>query len=227
MPYSYRFASVGRRRGGHPRQTRPERHEQRDACVFPDAKRVLSKTLAERAAWDFMDREARQFRLVTILPTMVFGPSRTPGKESTGSLGFLRDWFVKGREGCCPWYPDGWPHGHFSMVDVRDVCAQQIACLEQAGATGRYLSLAECGGWTELDKLMNELYPAMPLSAPVSEPVESRFGEPIADPIVTRFDLSRMQSLRASSSVRQILQEGLSSSCARRAPVGAAARRQV
>ena len=171
---------------------------------------VLSKTLAERAAWDFMAREARQFRLVTILPTMVFGPSRTPGKASTGSLGFLRDWFVKGREGCCPWYPDGWPHGHFSMVDVRDVCAQQIACLEQAGATGRYLSLAECGGWTELDKLMNELYPAMPLSAPVPEPVESRFGEPIADPIVTRFDLSRMQSLGVPArSVRQILQESL------------------
>lgn len=98
---------------------------------------ALSKTLAERAAWDFMDLEARHFRLVTVLPSMVFGPSRLPGKESTSSLGFLRDWFVKGRETCCPWYPEGWPHGHFSMVDVRDVCAQHIACLEQPEATGR------------------------------------------------------------------------------------------
>ena len=39
---------------------------------------------------------------------------------------------------------------------------------------------------------------------------KSRFGEPIADPIVTRFDLSRMQSLGVPArSVRQILQESL------------------
>jgi len=171
---------------------------------------VLSKTLAERAAWDFMDREAPHFRLVTVLPTMVFGPSRLPGKESTGSLGFLRDWLIKGREGCCPYYPEGWPHGHFSMVDVRDVCAQQITCLEHPEAAGRYLSLVECDGWTELDKLMREVYPAMPLSAPVPEPVVSRFGEPIAHPIITRWDLSRMQSLGIPTrSVRQILQDSV------------------
>eukprot|EP00928_Gymnodinium_smaydae_P064560 TRINITY_DN47855_c0_g1_i1.p1 TRINITY_DN47855_c0_g1~~TRINITY_DN47855_c0_g1_i1.p1 ORF type:complete len:339 (-),score=41.18 TRINITY_DN47855_c0_g1_i1:130-1146(-) len=169
---------------------------------------ALSKTLAERAAWDFMDREAPHFRLVTVLPSMVFGPSRLPSKESTGSLGFLRDWFRKGREGCCPYYPEDWPHGHFSMIDVRDLCAQQIACLEQAGATGRYLSLAECDGWTDLDKLMNEVYPSMPLSAPVPEPVASRFGKPIASPMVTRWDLSRMQSLGITTrAVREILQE--------------------
>mmetsp|Transcript_54158 Transcript_54158/g.118628 ORF Transcript_54158/g.118628 Transcript_54158/m.118628 type:complete len:330 (+) Transcript_54158:73-1062(+) len=171
---------------------------------------ALSKNLAEREAWDFMDLEPRHFRLITVLPSMVYGPSRLPGKESAGSLGFLRDWFLKGRDGCCPWYPEGWPHGHFSMVDVRDLCAQQIACLEQTGATGRYLSLAECDSWTDLDKLMKELYPAMPLSAPVPEPVVSRFGKSIAHPIVTRWDLSRMQSLGIlTRSVRQILQESL------------------
>jgi len=171
---------------------------------------AMSKSLAERAAWDFMDRETPHFRLVTVLPTMTFGPSRLPGKESTGSLAFLRDWFNKGREGCCPYYPEGWPHSHFSMIDVRDVCAQQIACLEQTGAAGRYLCLAECDSWTELDKLMKELYPAMPLSAPIPEPVVSRFGKPIADPIATRWDLSRMKSLGIPSrSVRQILQQSL------------------
>lgn len=171
---------------------------------------ALSKTLAELAAWEFMKREAPHFKLVTVLPTMVFGPSRLPGKESTGSLGFLRDWFLKGREECCPWYPEHWPHGHFSMVDVRDVCAQQIACLEQTESIGRYLSLAECNSWTDLDKLMKELYPAMPLSAPVPEPVVSRFDKQILDPIITRWDLSRMQSLGVPTrSVRQILQQSL------------------
>merc|ERR1712032_1477663 len=106
--------------------------------------------------------------------------------------------------------PEGWPHGHFSMVDVRDMCAQQIACLEQTWATGRYLSLAECDGWTDLDKLMKELHPAMPLSAPVPEPVVSRFGKPISDPIVTRWDFSRMQGLGVPTrSVREILQQSL------------------
>jgi len=171
---------------------------------------VLSKTLSERAAWDFMDREAPHFRLVTVLPSFVFGPSRLPGKESTGSLGFLRDWFSKGREGCCGYYPDGLAWGHFSMSDVRDVCALKIACLEQSGAAGRYLCLAECDGWTDLDKLMKEIYSAMPLSAPVPEPVTSRFGKPIAEPIVTHWDLSQMQSLGIPyRSVREILQQSL------------------
>ena len=171
---------------------------------------AASKTLAERAAWDFMEREAPHFRLVTVLPTMVFGPSRLPGKESTGSMGFLREWCIKGREGCCPYYPEAWPHGHFSMVDVRDVGALHIACLEQIDAIGRYLILTECDGWTDLDKLMKELYPAMPLSAPLPEPVVSRCHKPIADPIVTRWDLARMQSLGSPTrSVRQILQQSL------------------
>ena len=50
---------------------------------------VLSKTLAERAAWDFMDREARQFRLVTILPTMGV-PARPVRQILQESLEFFR-----------------------------------------------------------------------------------------------------------------------------------------
>ena len=125
-------------------------------------------------------------------------------------MGFLRDWFIKGREGCCPYYPEAWPHGHFSMVDIRDVCAQHIACLEQPTAAGRYLSLVDCGAWTDLDKLMHDIYPAMPLSEPVPEPVVSRFEKPIVNPVVTGWDLSRMQSLGIHTrSVRQILEESL------------------
>ena len=108
----------------------------------------------------------------------------------------------------------GWVCSSSAQKEAKKAAAtltvSSLDTLEQAGATGRYLSLAECGGWTELDTLMNELYPAMPLSAPIPEPVESRFGKPIADPIVTRFDLSRMQSLGVPPrSVRQILQESL------------------
>lgn len=57
---------------------------------------------------------------------------------------------------------------------------------------------------------MKELYPAMPLSASVPEPVVSRFGKPIADPIVTGWDLSRTHSLGVGMRpVRQILEESL------------------
>jgi nucleoside-diphosphate-sugar epimerase len=39
----------------------------------PDAYRA-SKTLAERAAWDFIEKEKPQFDLVTVNPPFVLGP---------------------------------------------------------------------------------------------------------------------------------------------------------
>ena len=39
----------------------------------------LSKTLAERAAWSFIERERPQFDLVAMNPFMIMGPSLGPG----------------------------------------------------------------------------------------------------------------------------------------------------
>ena len=45
---------------------------------------TASKVFAEKAAWDFMDKEKPNFSLSTIEPTLVFGPI----------VSFLRDYIV-------------------------------------------------------------------------------------------------------------------------------------
>ena len=47
-----------------------------------------SKTLAEKAAWEFVHSlpEAERFELVTINPVLIMGPSLIPGDFSSGAV---------------------------------------------------------------------------------------------------------------------------------------------
>jgi dihydroflavonol-4-reductase len=53
--------------------------------IAPYAK---SKTLAERAAWDFQKKlpANERFEIVTICPGMVVGPTLIPGEFSSGQI---------------------------------------------------------------------------------------------------------------------------------------------
>lgn len=94
----------------------------------------LSKTLAERAAWAFVEERPRGFDLVAINPFMVIGPSRVPGLNTSNQV--LLD-LVKGT------YP-GIVSLTWGFVDVRDVAEAHVRALETAAAHGRYL----CAGDT-------------------------------------------------------------------------------
>lgn len=121
-----------------------------------------SKTLAERAAWDFVEKQGDGcFRLVTVCPTMVLGPMLQPGVNAT-MLSICRR-LKDGMGGECR-------DDSMSMVDVRDCAAQHVACLESDSASGRYMSLKESWHWNDLDVVMSEIYPARPKSTPVAEP---------------------------------------------------------
>ena len=89
----------------------------------------LSKTLAERAAWDFMARERPSFDLVAVNPFVIMGPSL--GRAVNTSNQILMD-LVSGV------YPAiislTW-----GLVDVRDVAAAHVRAAEVASASGRYL----------------------------------------------------------------------------------------
>jgi len=89
----------------------------------------LSKTLAERAAWDFMARERPSFDLVVVNPFVIMGPSL--GRAVNTSNQILVD-LVTGV------YPAiiGLTWG---LVDVRDVAAAHVRAAEVASASGRYL----------------------------------------------------------------------------------------
>jgi dihydroflavonol-4-reductase len=85
-----------------------------------------SKTLAERAAWDFME-PGRSFSLTTILPAAVFGPARSAA--ALGPLGLLRA-LLDGSAMAIP-------RLGFEIVDVRDVAAAHLLAMSRAEAEGQ------------------------------------------------------------------------------------------
>jgi nucleoside-diphosphate-sugar epimerase len=92
-----------------------------------------SKTLAERAAWDFMAREGGRLELSVINPVGVFGPVLGPD-YSTSILIVQRM-----MDGAMP----GLPRLYFGGVDVRDVADLHIRAMTDAAAKGeRFLAVA-------------------------------------------------------------------------------------
>lgn len=93
----------------------------------------LSKTLAEQAAWDFVDTRDPGFDVLAINPPGILGPSLVPSvNTSAGGLVSLTD-------GSVPVLVD-LVHPY---VDVRDVALAHLRAIERSGASGRYLL---CGG---------------------------------------------------------------------------------
>lgn len=98
-----------------------------------DAYRV-SKILAERAAWDFMNREGGTTQFTTILPGAVFGPILTA--ENLGSVQIIQG-MLNGK-------PPALPRLGFWIVDVRDLADLHIRAMTAASAAGqRFIAAGE------------------------------------------------------------------------------------
>jgi dihydroflavonol-4-reductase len=92
-----------------------------------------SKTLAERAAWDFIAKEGGGLELSVINPVGVFGPVLGPD-YSTSILMVQRL-----MDGAVP----GCPRLYFGVVDVRDVADLHIRAMTHPAAKGeRFLAVA-------------------------------------------------------------------------------------
>lgn len=99
-----------------------------DPTLIPYRK---SKTLAERAAWDFMTGTTE---LATILPGAVFGPIL--GTGAIGSVDIIRR-MVAGKM-------PGMPKIGFEIVDVRDLAAVHVLAMTTPEAAGeRFLATGE------------------------------------------------------------------------------------
>jgi len=92
-----------------------------------------SKTLAERAAWEFVRQRQPPFVLVAINPFLVIGPSLVPALNTSNQV--LVD-LLKGT------YP-GIVALTWGFVDVRDVAAAHIRAMETPSASGRYICAGE------------------------------------------------------------------------------------
>lgn len=98
--------------------------------VLPYAK---SKTLAERAAWDFIASEGGGLELSTVNPVGIFGPILGP--DYATSILMVQRLMDGAMPGC--------PKLYFGVVDVRDVADLHIRAMTDPAAKGeRFLAVA-------------------------------------------------------------------------------------
>ena len=125
------FAAIGY---GHKPQARPFNETDwtnpDGGDVYPYVK---SKTLAERAAWDFIAKEGGSLELSVVNPVAVFGP--VLGPDYSTSILLVQRLMDGGMPGC--------PQLNFGVVDVRDVADLHIRAMTNPAARGeRFLAVA-------------------------------------------------------------------------------------
>jgi dihydroflavonol-4-reductase len=126
------FAAIGY---GHPPQSAPFDETTWTNLSAPNvAAYTKSKTLAERAAWDFIAHEGGALELSVVNPVGVFGPLLSP--DLAASVDLVR----RLMSGSLP----GSPRLYFGIVDVRDVADLHIRAMTHPAARGeRFLALAD------------------------------------------------------------------------------------
>lgn len=89
----------------------------------------ISKTLAERAAWDYISTDAGDMELSVINPAGIFGP--VLGKDFAASMEVIAR-LVNGQLPGCPKL-------YFGIVDVRDVAELHLLAMTDPKAKGERL----------------------------------------------------------------------------------------
>jgi nucleoside-diphosphate-sugar epimerase len=125
------FAAIGY---GHPQQSAPFDEtswtDPNGSDVMPYVK---SKTLAERAAWDFIAREGGALELSVVNPVGVLGP--VLGSDYATSIALVQRLMDGALPGC--------PKLYFGLVDVRDVAELHLRAMTNPAAKGeRFLATA-------------------------------------------------------------------------------------
>ena len=94
---------------------------------------VKSKTIAERAAWNFIEKEGGKLELSVVNPVAVFGPAL--GSDYSTSVLLIQ----RLMDGTVP----GNPQIYFGVVDVRDVADLHLRAMTHPEAKGeRFLAVA-------------------------------------------------------------------------------------
>lgn len=124
------FAAVGY---GHPPTDTPFDESSWTDVTNGVTAYAKSKTLAERAAWDFIDREGRELELSVVNPTGILGPVLGPDySTSITSVVLLLNRAMPRL-----------PRMTFGVVDVRDVADLHVRALTHPAAAGeRFLATA-------------------------------------------------------------------------------------
>ena len=106
-----------------------------------------SKTMAERAAWDFIKEHQNPFELAVINPALVTGPSLT---GDLGESNKAIEMVVTGK------MPVAIPM-NFGFVDVRDVATAHILAMQNESSNGERFALSEKDlSYKEIAKILRD-----------------------------------------------------------------------
>lgn len=137
------FAAIGY--GQPPRSTPFTEADWTDPAGGDVRAYVKSKTLAERAAWDFLAKEGGALELAVVNPVGVFGP--VLGADYSTSILLVQRLMDAAMPGC--------PRMSFGVVDVRDVADLHIRAMTNPAAKGeRFLAVAGDHVWIKDIALM-------------------------------------------------------------------------
>jgi dihydroflavonol-4-reductase len=155
-----------------------------------------SKTLAEMAAWNFLEEEDSPFELAVINPALVIGPSLS---GDLGESNKAIEMVVTGR------MPVSVPL-QFGYVDVRDVAAAHILAMQNPESHGKRFALSEKDLWyKDVAKILrdNGYKKAPKINIPAwITPVLAKFNEEL------KFSLpfiGRVRSVKYATNAKEIL----------------------
>jgi nucleoside-diphosphate-sugar epimerase len=123
---------------------------------------IRSKTIAERAAWDFVGREGGDLELVAINPGAIFGP--VLGSDVSASIRLVAG-LLDGS------MADGMPRLSFSVVDVRDVADLHLRAMLSPSAAGeRFIAVADDAVWlADVARVLRDHLGAAAANVPTTE----------------------------------------------------------
>ncbi|OAN34155.1 NAD-dependent epimerase/dehydratase family protein [Mycolicibacterium iranicum] len=152
------FAAVGY-------SAKADEHWTEDDWTDPDDDNtayIRSKTIAERAAWDFVERQGGGLELTTLVPVGIFGP--TLGPHLSTSVKFIQSMLKGAIDRVAPQY--------FGVVDVRDVATAHLQALTTPAAAGERILLTADGpaeSFLGIARILREGLGAAASKVPTSE----------------------------------------------------------
>ena len=139
-----------------------------------------SKTIAEKVAWDFIEKEKSNLELTTVCPGAILGPIIDDDYGTSANI------IISLLNGSLP----ALPKIEFDVVDVRSVADLLIKVMEMPQAGGnRYIAVSEDLSYREIAQILKQEYPdrKIPLSElPVFATKLLSIFKPILKPILLR-----------------------------------------
>lgn len=131
---------------GHPEQTAPYDETSWTNVVGKAPAYQKSKTLAERAAWEFIKQEGNGLELSAVNPVTVLGP--VLGPDYSHSIHLIKNLLTGKMPGC--------PKVNSGFVDVRDVADLHLRAMTHPAAKGeRFIATAGESVWLiEIAKIL-------------------------------------------------------------------------